>query len=80
MAITGISPPSAATYFLLSRTNAPEQAAATTATTATTTDAKKETTPAARTDVSGTLGALSPAVLAALMGQELKLRGSPAGV
>ena len=77
MAITGISPPSAATYSLLSLTNARELAATTTATT-TTTD-PKAATPAATTDVGGTLGALSPTVLAALMGQTVELHGSLAG-
>ncbi len=79
MAINSIAPPSAAPYSFLSRTNGPEQTATPAASAAATTGASSATTPAAMTDVAGTVGMLSPSVLAALMGQDVKLLGSLAG-
>jgi hypothetical protein len=65
MAINGIAPPSAATYPLWGRTNAPDQKASTTSANPNGTTTQAPSTP---TDVGGTVGALSPGVLAALVG------------
>jgi len=79
MAINGIAPPSAAMFSLVGRTNAPDQTATTATTTTGANGTPATTTAASTTDVAGTVGALSPSVLAALVGQDVKLLGSLAG-